>query len=281
MSKCYCNFVKRALFLTLSGLIPAFGYVEASASAWTLKPGKAQLILTGAYSSADTLIGSEGDSVELQSFTKSDTRLYLEFGLFENIMMVGQTGYQFIDFEGAGSDVDFADFEETKLSLQYQIKRKEGLAASVLASYVLDGGLDDPRLNLGGRNNEIEVRALFGRSKSLKSGEDPRWVWFYDVQLGTRYDLKSSDISRWQLDLTAGIKPNDKWMGLAQLYGLDIQEQRNGNFIVPSTKQAKLELSIAYKIRPNQYIQIGALQTLAGRNLVKETGLFTGIWRKF
>lgn len=281
MSKYYSNFVHRALLLTLSGLVPAFGYVEASASAWALKPGKAQLILTGAYSSADTLIDSEGATIDLQSFTKSESRLYLEFGLFENLMMVGQTGYQFIGFEGAGSDVDFADFEETKLGLQYQIKRKEGLAASLLASYVLDGGLDDPRLNLGGRNNEIEVRALFGRSKSLKPDEDPGWIWFYDVQLGARYDLKSNDISRWQLDLTAGIKPNEKWMGLAQLYGLDIQEQRNGNFVIPSTKQAKLELSIAYQFQPDQYIQIGALQTLTGRNVVRETGLFTGIWRKF
>ncbi len=281
MCKIMSRFVKRTVILALSILVPAFAEGEASASAWALEPGKAQLILTGAYSSADTLIDSDGETIDLQNFTKSDTRLYLEFGLFKNLMFVGQTGYQFIDFQGAGSDVDFTDFEETKLGLQYQVKRKEGMAASFLVFYIVDGGLDDPRLNLGGSNDEVEVRALLGQSRSLRPEEDPAWVWFYDVQLGSRYDLNSNDIGRWQVDLTAGMKLKSKWMGLAQLYGVNIKEQKNGNFIIPSTKQAKLELSFAYQIKPGQYIQLGAMRTLAGRNVVRETGLFTGIWRKF
>jgi len=259
----------------------AMGSEEAMASAWALEPSKAQVILTGAYSSAPTLFDEKGRQIALQSFTKSDSRLYLEFGLLENVMLVGQAGYQFIEFDGAGSEVDFAGFDETKLGLQYQIKRKEGLALSVLATYVADGGLDNPRLDLGGRNNEIELRGLYGRSKALKPGEVTNWTWFYDLQLGTRYDLKSNILSRWQVDLTAGIKPTDRWMGLVQIYGLDIKEQKNSGFTVPETMQAKLELSLAYQLRPGQYVQFGALHTFAGRNVVKETGLFTGFWRKF
>lgn len=262
-------------------LLSSIGFEEAAASAWALEPSKAQLILTGAYSSANTLNDRNGRPIDLQTFTKSDSRLYLEFGLFKNLMMIGQGGYQFIEFNGAGSEVDFAGFSETKLGLQYQIKRKEGLAASVLASYVADGGLDNPRLNLGGRNNEVELRALYGRSKALKPGGSTAWAWFYDVQLGTRYDLKSNRISRWQMDLTAGIKPTEKWMGLMQIYGLSINKQENEGFFIPGTKQAKLELSLAYQIKPGQYVQFGGLHTFAGRNVVKETGLFTGLWRKF
>jgi hypothetical protein len=253
----------------------------ANASAWNLEPAKAQFILTSAQSNADTLIDSDGQAVELTNFIKQDARFYMEFGLFESLMFVGQAGFQTIDFRGAGSDVDFRGFDETKLGLQYQFVRKEGLAGSVLLSYVMDGGLDDPRLNIGGRNDEVELRALYGRSHVLKRTENSEWIGFYDIQIGSRYDLKTDILSRWQLDLTAGLKPNEKWMGLAQIYLLDIEEQTINLFTTPAVKQAKAELSLAYRVTPNRYAQIGVSQTLTGRNIVKEKGLFFGLWQEF
>lgn len=258
-------------------LIPTKAY----ASAWNLKSAQAQIIVTSATSSADKLIDSEGQVVELTNFSKQDARFYIELGLFEPLMFVGQAGFQTIDFNGAGSDVNFQGFDETKLGLQYEFARREGLAASVLVSYVMDGGLDDPRLNIGGRNDEVEARALYGRSHVLKRDENNEWVGFYDVQLGSRYDLKTDIMSRWQLDFTAGIKPNDKWMGLAQVYLLDIEEQTIGLFTTPAVKQAKAELSLAYRITPNRFAQFGFSKTLTGRNIVKEQGLFFGLWQEF
>lgn len=274
------------LKLKLAGYGVAFGFLaggspQAWAGAWTLEPSRAQLILTGAYSSSNTLIDGRGQTVSLESFTKNDSRLHLEFGLFENLMMVGQAGYQFIEFQGAGSEVSFTGFDETKLGFQYQVRKRQNSAASVLLSYVADGGLDDPRLDLGGRNNEIELKALYGKSGTFDAGADISLDWFYDIQLGTRYDLKSDVLSRWQVDFTLGMKPHDKWMGLVQLYGLNTRQQQNRGFVVPKSHQAKLELSLAYQIKPGQYVQFGASQTLTGRNVVKETSLFTGIWRSF
>lgn len=257
---------------------------EAIASAWSLKPADAQIIITSAQSSADTLIDSEGQTIDLTNFLKQDSRLYIEFGLFESLMFVGQAGYQTIDFEGAGSDVDFQGFDETKFGLQYEFIRKEGLAASLLVSYIVDGGLDDPRLDIGGRNDEIELRALYGRSHILKRGKEEGandWIGFYDIQLGSRYDLKTDVISRYQLDVTAGLKPNDKWMGLVQLYLLSIEDQAIDLFTTPQVKQAKAELSLAYRIKPQRFIQFGVTKTLGGRNVVKEQGVFFGLWQNF
>jgi hypothetical protein len=254
---------------------------KAHASAWALAPGEAQLIMTTAVSEASSLIGSDGNSIALSDFSKVDSRLYFEWGLFKSVMFVGQAGHQTINFQGAGSDVNFSGFDETKLGLQYEFRRREGEAASVLASYVIDGSLDDPRLNIGGRNDEVEFRALYGCSKKVE-GDDPlKWVWFADVQLASRYDLKSDIVSRWQLDTTLGIKPNEKWMWLGQLYILDIKEQQIAQFTTPSVQQAKAELSFAYRIRPKRYAQLGLTQTFAGRNIVKERGLFFAIWQEF
>ncbi len=239
------------------------------------------MIVTSATTSSDVLIGSNGETVDLDNFFKQESRVYAEIGLLKNLMFVGQAGYQSIDFKGAGSDVDFAGFDETKLGLQYQVRRRPGLAASVQASYVIDGGLDDPRLNLGGRNDEVEARALYGRSKNITADAPQKWIWFYDVQAAARYDLKTDIISRWQVDLTAGIKPTEKWMGLAQVYASQTTEQSINQFTTPDVKQVKGELSLAYKIRPKRYIQLGATQTLAGRNIVKETGYFVALWQEF
>jgi hypothetical protein len=269
--------VRAALFSCLAASLSQ----EAASGAWTLEPSRAQMILTGAYSSSNTFINGEGETLPLQNFTKNDSRIYLEFGLYENLMVFGQAGYQFIEFQGVGSEVSFAGFDETKLGFQYKIKESRNSAASVSGSYIADGGLDDPRLDLGGRNNEIEIKALYGRSGTNKPSKSLKLNWFYDFQIGTRYDLKSDNFSQWQVDLTLGAKPHEKWMGLIQFYGLNVKEQRNQGFIVPKSNHAKLELSLAYQIKPGQYIQFGALRTLAGRNVVKESGLFTGVWRKF
>lgn len=253
----------------------------ARASAWNLKPLDMQVIITSASTSADALIDVGGDKVALDNFSKQESRIYSEFGLFKNLMFVGQAGYQTIDFKGAGSDVDFIGFDETKLGLQYQLWRKPGLAASIQASYVIDGGLDDPRLNLGGRNDEVEIRALYGRSRHISAEAPQKWIWFYDIQAATRYDLKTEIISRWQVDLTAGVKPSEKWMGLAQIYASQTREQIINQFTTPEVTQLKGELSIAYKIRPKRYIQLGATQTLGGRNIVQETGYFVSLWQEF
>lgn len=253
----------------------------AKASAWALAPGEAQLIMTTAPSGANTLIDANGNSLGLTNFSKVDSRLYFEMGLIKSFMFVGQVGYQTINFQGAGSDVDFSGFDETKLGLQYEFRRKEGEAGSLLASYVIDGSLDDPRLNVGGRNDEIELRALYGRSKKLKSEDPVKWAWFADVQLASRYDLKTEIVSRWQLDTTLGIKPNDKWMWLGQAYLLDVKEQQVGLFTTPAVQQVKAEISFAYRFKPKRYAQLGVTQTVAGRNIVKERGLFFALWQEF
>lgn len=275
--------MKRLIFCLISSAFIQLGLFPETvfASAWTLEPKKGQIIVTSAFSDADTLLDSEGKRSEIQNFSKTESRVYLELGVLPSIMLVGQAAYQDISFQGAGSDVNFSGFGETKLALQYRLKEYNGFASSVMLGYVLDGGLDDPRLNLGGPNNEVEARLLYGRSKALEKDDPFNWVWFYDVQLGGRYDLKSNIVSRRQLDVTAGIKPNEKWMLLSQVFALDIEGQLSQGFEVPSLQQVKAELSIAYKFRKNQYVQFGVLQTLAGRNVVKEQGLFAGLWQPF
>jgi len=223
------------------------------ASAWTLDPKKAQIIATTAFSKANVILDADGNPVDIQSFSKSDSRLYVEFGLAPSLMFVGQAAYQDIQFQGAGSDVNFSGFGETKLALQYRLKERNGLASSLMVGYVLD----------------------------VEEGDAFKWVWFFDVQAGGRYDLKSDIVSRRQIDLTAGIKPNERWMLLTQIFALDIEEQISQGFDVPGLQQVKAELSIAYKIRESQYLQFGVLQTLAGRSVVREKGLFTGFWQSF
>lgn len=259
---------------------------EVSAGAWNLPALEPQIIITSAVTKADTIFDNSRDGILIDSFSKQETRLYSEIGLTNSLMFVGQAGYQSIDFVADGKSIHFKDWDETKLGLQYQVLRKEGLAASLQGSVIFDGGLDDTRLNLGGANNEIELRALYGRSKKL-SGEEPEgWVWFYDIQGASRFDLKLNTISRWQVDLTAGVKPSEKWMGLAQIYLSKTESQNTQGtghavFFTPSTEQAKAELSFAYQFKPKRYAQIGFVRTVAGRNIVQETGAFFSLWQKF
>jgi len=247
----------------------------AYAGAWNLPPGEGQIITTYNYSQADeayTDIDFIDSSVE---FTKSEVRVFYEHGLTKHVTAVVNAAHQTINFNGLQSSINFSDFDKTEFGLRYEIKRREGLAVSVQASYILGGGPPESILDVGSRKDSFELRGLWGQSKEFEN-----YAIFFDAQAAIR--ARNTDrIEDWRSDLTLGWRDKKKFMALLQGYHTERASFDQDGFVVPVQKRTKLQASLIYEYKKNRLVQFGYTQTLAGRNVVKEKALSLGTWIRY
>jgi len=247
----------------------------AYAGAWNLPPGEGQIITTYNYSQADeayTDIDFIDSSVE---FTKSEVRVFYEHGLTKHVTAVVNAAHQTINFNELQSSINFSDFDKTEFGLRYEIKRREGLAVSVQASYILGGGPPESILDVGSRKDSFELRGLWGQSKEFEN-----YAIFFDAQAAIR--ARNTDrIEDWRSDLTLGWRDKKKFMALLQGYHTERASFDQDGFVVPVQKRTKLQASLIYEYKKNRLVQFGYTQTLAGRNVVKEKALSLGTWIRY
>ena len=263
----FCSFV--IAFIVCA--IPA----TAFAGAWSLPPGEGQIISTYNYSQADDAYTDiEGLDTAVE-FTKSEVRVFYEHGLTTHITAVINVAHQTIGFEGLQSSINFSDFDKTELGLRYEITRREGLAISVQGSYILGGGPPESILDIGNRQDSFELRGLWGQSKEFEN-----YVIFFDAQAAIRA-RNIEGVEDWRADLTLGWKDKKKWMALLQGYHTERESFGRDGFVVPIQKRTKLQASVVYEYKKNRLVQFGYLQTLGGRNIVKERTLSFGTWSRY
>ena len=247
----------------------------AFAGAWNLPPGDGQIISTYNYSQADEAYTDiEGLDTAVE-FTKSEIRVFYEHGLTKHITAVVNAAHQTIRFNGLQSSINFSDFDKTELGLRYEIKRREGLAVSIQGSYILGGGPPESILDIGSRQDSFELRGLWGQSKEFEN-----YVIFFDAQAAIRAHNRDR-IEDWRTDLTLGWKDKKKFMALLQGYYTQRASFGRDGFVVPVQKRAKLQASLVYEYKKNRLVQFGYLQTLGGRNIVKERTLSLGTWLRY
>ena len=269
-----------SLLFSIAGLFCLQINVPAFAGAWNLPPGEGQIITTYDYSEASSAFAdAEIEDLSL-SFVKNEGRLFFEHGLTQHLTFVGNGAYQTIQFSSSQSEINFSDFADIEIGLRYQLTRKEGLATSIQASYIIGGGPPDSLLDLNGPEDSVELRGLWGQSKEFEN-----FSIFFDVQGALRSE-NFSDIDEWHTDLTLGYKRNEKYLLLGQLFHSSLDgEVLNGDagdgILVPRQRRVKLKLSAVYEYKKNKHVQIGVQETIAGRNTVRERGVSLGTWIRY
>lgn len=248
---------------------------KAFAGAWNLPPGEGQIISTYNYSQANeayTDIESIDSRVE---FIKREARIFYEHGLTRRITAVANGAHQTVNFNGLQSTINFSDFDKIEMGLRYELKRREGLAISVQGSYILGGGPPESILDIGSRKDSFEFRGLWGQSKEFEN-----YVIFFDAQAAIR--ARNTDrLEDWRTDLTLGWKDKKKLMVLMQGYHTQRASFGRDGFVVPIQKRTKLQGSVVYEYKKNRLVQFGYLQTLGGRNIVKERTVSLGTWIRY
>ena len=245
---------------------------SAWAGAWTLDPGKSQIISSVIIDRADSQFGPDLDRDMSPNFTKFETGLYSEYGLLPNLTVIGQFAYQTVSFNNGVEQTNFDGFGNISLGFRYGLYTSDKQVASVEVHGIVNGGGEDiPDGDFGRGNVSVEFRGLYGRNIKLGSKNG-----FLDAQFAVRPRL-NNDPLEWRADLGAGVQLSDKILVLGQgFYTQNNGTDRNPFDPVLPTKSIKAQVSAVYWLRSKYGVQIGAFKSLWGENIVDEEALLFG-----
>lgn len=245
------------------------------AGAWNQRAGEGQVISTSSWTHASQIFNDDYDAVPLRGFTKTETRLYIEQGVTDWLTLVGNTGFQTLNFRDEDSRFDFDGLDDIEIGVQFDTHSRSGFATAIRLSFVLDSQLDNRAIDVLSGGDQFELRGLIGQSRETLLGD-----FFYDAQLA----LRSKDFGKLdgaQAALTLGYKPNHRWLIMSQSYVNQAARDKVDGFIVPEQVQIDTHFSAARQYRPGRYIQLGVGRSVFGRNIVKERSVFMGLWTKY
>jgi len=272
------RFRDAALFMKIwllcsAGLTSLFLSALAHAGAWPTAAGQGQVISTTLFDNAKTAYDDDGNLTQQVSFNKSEASVYWEHGLTEKTTLVLQSSFQDIQFTAGVDVVNFSGIGESYIGLRRVFWRNGEWVVSAQAGVIFAGSgeaISDADLGIG--KTHYESRFLLGRSFKLAKKDG-----FVDIQAAYRYRPGNLPDEQ-RVDATLGWRPQEKFQILAQGFYTGSEEQFE--ISRPNTR-LKLQGSVIYTHNPKTSYQIGLYQTVAGRNIVKETAFFISAWKKY
>jgi len=225
-----------------AGLMLALAATQASAGAWPRPKGETFVsVATRQSTGARTLIAAVQD-------IRSYNSIYVEHGVTDRLTVGLDAG------QGRGPD------EQVDAALVFARLPVWSPGEHKVAADLGVGLLEDA---VDGTQTRIRPGLAWGR------GFESRWGggWL-GMEASYEYRLPSGD-SAIKADFTAGLKPNDRWMGILQL--------QTGVF-PDSEPIARLAPSVVRRLGARSHVQIGALAPLAGDNAY---GAMLALWFTF
>lgn len=248
----------------------------AHAGAWPVPVGQGQIITTTVTDSASRGFDDKWALNQDIEFSKFETQFFWEHGLTENITFTGSTTYQDVDFVSRTGNESVQGFGTSGLGGRYSFYKKDGSVAALQFTYVIAGkGENIADADLGRGGNGIDIRLLAGRNfKFLKRDG------FIDVQ-AAHIIRRSNAPSTNKADLTTGLDISNNRQILAQIFYNRTGEKVIGNDRILVNESIKLQGSAVFKRSEKTSLQFGVFQTIAGRNIVQEKGVFAAVWQRY
>jgi hypothetical protein len=159
--------------------------------------------------------------------------------------------------------------------LHYQISRREGHATALAGGYVDGSDLPDALLTLESRKPTIELRGLWGESRTIRGRNI-----FAELQGAGRVTPGGKYASS-HAQFTLGIEPMPRIMLLAKTHYTDVEPGVFKRLDIARQSRWGVESSLVYRLRKRDYLELGYTTTLEGRSAVLERGWKIGLWRKF
>lgn len=249
---------------------------SAYGGAWTLPKGQSQIISTFSQSQADTAYLDDTHPEIDVRFNKSEQRLYWEYGARPKLTLVASGGFQKIDFSVDGRMQRYDGLATTKIGARWALADRGNWKLAVQPSVVIpDGGEIIPDADLGSGGIGAEFRGLAGLG--FTAAGRPAFI---DIQAGAEFRTKDAPQQVF-MDATMGIRPVPKIQILGQAFFRKTGGARYEQDVILPNDSLKVQGSLVYDLRPKISVQLGVQSTLTGRNIVKEKGVFIGLWQRF
>ncbi len=238
--------------------------------------GQGQIISTTATNRASRGYDDRWALSNDVEFSKTDNQFYWEHGLLPRVTLIGTTAFQDVDFTSRDGRKSVTGFGTSSLGARYQIYQKGRFVGSLQGAYILAGaGENIADADLGRGGNGFEIRALAGRSFQLFKREG-----FIDVQ--SAWIIRPGDSpDTFKDDLTIGWSVDKKTQIIGQgFYSRTNAQVLDFDRILPN-ESFKLQASIVRKRSETRSVQFGVFRSVAGRNIVQESGVYAAVWRRY
>ena len=237
---------------------------EAAAGAWTRAAGEG-------FSSQEVRYlrnGADGDS----EFASVALTLFAEYGLTEDLTLgvKADQSMRVDDVETGAQSGRVGGF------VRYAVWRgREGDVASVeIGGATAISDFQAPETPAGDTSTEISAAGLYGRGFGTDYGD--AWV---DGSLGLSY-FTGARATEVKLDLTAGLRPDDDWVALAQVFSsFSLRDERG--FGAPDFDAVKARLSVGRRVYEDTTVLLGVGRDLHTRGFEPAWEISVTIWSPF
>ena len=256
--------------VTAGGLLSAD---PAFAGAWTYPAGTGQVIVSTILTEGEERLAGRGGAIVRQAYRKAESNAYLEYGFTDWL-----TGIAVPDFQAVSVSAPAA--------AQYEGLGQSGIGARARIFQTADSVFSfqamvavPPRghpvndAEIGATDFQTEARLLAGHNFQIGA-----WAAFADAQIAYRARL-GAPADEIHVDLTLGIRPALRWLVMLQSFSTVSAGPARPPFLRGS--EHKLELSLTYDVSRHWSVQVGALATVAARNLMRQRGMAAALWRRF
>ena len=255
-----------------AGVLPA---PSARAGAWPLPQGDGLLIIPATASHAEDGFDTAGKKVPRSDYRKYAIAPYAEYGLTRSLTLVGTFAYLRDDTNYYGFHFRQQAISRVEAGLRLSLGDWRGTHFSVqpMLAWHGTGEGDDPYASRRGDMDQ-ELDLVLGRSFKVFG-----IAGFSDTLIGYRR-RPAGRPAQIKTDVTLGFKP---WPGMMLLLKSEnfTSIARSGSAAIASASAAKLGGSIVQKIAGPVSLEIGAMETVTGRNIVREKALTVGLWVRF
>jgi hypothetical protein len=240
-----------------------FGTAAASDAAFLQQEGSSQLISNSTVSGFSRDFDAKGRLVRSGTFSKTSLDVFAAHGLTSTITLVGAVSTDRL-LPKFATDPGASTTWNAMAGVRAPLWQSDGGIISVQA---LAGAGSEMR----GSGFIAEARLMAGRNLSI--GTIPG---FMDVQIAWRQNAPGAR-PELRLDATLGLKPDDRFMLLAQLFAAQ-------GFAHAGQKQSlrvKAQFGVVWHVGETWSVQASAFHTVYGRDTGQEAGATLGVWRRF
>ncbi len=255
---------------------------HAYAAAWNRPVGEWQAVNTYFYYSTDEAFAQDGSRIDQGEFTKHENILYAEYGYTEDITLGGTVSLQYLKQDlGPGNGTrDVWGVGDTEWFVRYQFWQSKDIVMSFQPLLKLPpANQPNDQLDIGTNQTDIEARWLLGHTYEA-------WDNYHFNNLEVAYRKRfSSPADELRIDMTAGIRPYEDWMVMAQLFSTfavngdndtDLRLVNSNDFDL-----VKAQLSIVKPIDDALSLQFGLFEHVDGNNTGAGGGFLLSLWAHF
>ncbi len=268
------NGTRRASFGGAALCVAFVTCTAAWAGAFNEPAGHGEIIVGGIFDRGSQSFSADGRHiVATDPYTKRETAAYVEYGVTDWLQAVikpelvstslgGSPGgrYTGLGTSEAGAQVRLLVFGPAVLAVQ--------------GTFQLPASTRERNLALiGNTSRNTDGRLLLGYAFALGP-----WPSFVDAQTG--YRIRGSGApDETHVDLTVGTRPRPDLLFLLQSF-TTVPVGRGTTFF-PASGNSNLEASVVYDLSTRWSVQLGAFETIDGRDALRERGLTAAVWYRF